>query len=203
MHKLFSPVLMAFMLGAGALIGRLSAPPSVSESQWVTVIRDGRPVWVEISASAAPTPVGFPNALTATPTRIVPEMATPTQVTPAAPTITPLPAGGVPSIECDAYPCTAYADDLFVSGVPFKFKANAALNIRICPSILCDLAGPKTTAGIVYNVWAIYIKSPGANSERWACVEDTKDCHNWFAISGDFTAPFGVLEIYSTDVTPY
>lgn len=207
-----NPRLLSSLVIAGGMLlaaGQLSAPRTVpGESQWVTVIRDGAPVWVELEPS-------FPDARTVTPTPIVQASATatttatrtpsvtPTQQTPAAPTVTAFPTNSPFTIVCDIYPCRAYASDWFVTDKAFRFRTSASLNIRVFAGINYAPTGARTAAGETYDVWSIILLGPAANDERWACLENQKDCRRWFAIQGDFVAPLGEIEVYSVDVTDY
>lgn len=118
---------VAFTLGSLIFMaGRLSAPQPIApaETAYVTVIRDGAPVWVEL---VSPDPT-FPTAATASPTSIINPSAT--AVTPAVPTVTaiPLPA-------CTGYPCDYPADRIYT--------VQRAVTLRDAPS----------TTGTALRVW--------------------------------------------------
>lgn len=115
--------------GALFLAGRATAPQSsaaqTTEAQWVTVIRDGSPVWVQLSAISAtptelptPTPI-WPSTATAaaqpSATRTATAWPTPTKV----PSFTPSPTvtaqyTNTPDPGCEGYPCWIHVDQTYI-----------------------------------------------------------------------------------------
>jgi hypothetical protein len=204
-----------------------------SETQWVTVIRNNQPVWVTaesvtiVTATesfSSPTPI-VPRTLTVVPTEtlvpVVPTAThyfTPTQLPTRTPTATATATATATSavtatavatsspmvITCDVYPCDVRPSDVgFDAGIPFQYQTQMILNVRAGAGYAYAKTGDKLDAGKTYDVWIVRIKAAGPNGERWACSEFANTCQHWFAIQGDFVEPFGIIEIYSVDVTQY